>query len=68
MIDKSEKYLKSIDNTLSDILKELKRQGRLNEASIAITPHGKKVAEAVSKLNSKAEFMNGARSMTSEYL
>ena len=31
MIDKSEKYLKSIDNTLNDILKELKRQARLKE-------------------------------------
>lgn len=34
-MDKNEKYLKSIDNTLQDILKELKRQGRvspLNEA------------------------------------
>lgn len=27
-MDKNEKYLKSIDNTLKDILKELKRQGR----------------------------------------
>lgn len=32
-MDKNEKYLKSIDNTLSDILKELKRQGRTNEIS-----------------------------------
>jgi hypothetical protein len=34
MIDKSEKYLKSIDNTLSDILKELKRQARLRETTL----------------------------------
>jgi hypothetical protein len=33
IIDKSEKYLKSIDNTLSDILKELKRQARLKETT-----------------------------------
>jgi hypothetical protein len=33
MIDKSEKYLKSIDNTLGEILKELKRQARLRETT-----------------------------------
>ena len=31
MIAVDEKYLKSIDNTLKDILKELKRQARLAE-------------------------------------
>ena len=32
-MDKNEKYLKSIDNTLKDILKELKRQARLAETT-----------------------------------
>lgn len=32
-MDKNEKYLKSIDNTLKDILKELKRQARLQETT-----------------------------------
>lgn len=37
-MDNNEKYLKSIDNTLKDILKELKRQGRLKETT-SITIH-----------------------------
>lgn len=66
-MEKTEKYLKSIDNTLGEILKELKRQGRLNETAISITPDGKKIAEALAKHNSKA-VMFGARPLTSEYL
>lgn len=60
MIDKSEKYLKSIDNTLSDILKELKRQGLTKESRVSIDAKNVKAMDKASK--------NQTRSMTSEYL
>ncbi|PZX07909.1 hypothetical protein C7437_1011031 [Psychrobacillus insolitus] len=46
MIDKSEKYLKSIDNTLGDILKELKRQRQTDEV-YAITLDTEAVSEVI---------------------
>lgn len=36
-MDKNEKLLKSIDNTLSEILKELKRQGRREVSTTHVT-------------------------------
>ena len=43
-MDKNEKYLKSIDNTLSEILKELKRQGR-KESTTLVTIDAKNVKD-----------------------
>jgi len=60
IVDKSEKYLKSIDNTLSDILKELKRQGRPKE-TVLITTDGKDESGIVKGLDF-------GRDITSEYL
>ncbi|EPD52767.1 hypothetical protein HMPREF1210_01147 [Paenisporosarcina sp. HGH0030] len=41
-MDKTEKYLKSIDNSLKDILKELKHQ-RLTSTTTHVTVDAKKV-------------------------
>ncbi|PUB12615.1 hypothetical protein [Paenisporosarcina sp. OV554] len=72
MIDKNEKYLKSIDNTLSDILKELKRQGR-TEPDIKVMVDGKEsgliVASSLKREQSMERMIQQSpRSLFSEYL
>ncbi|MFP3322076.1 hypothetical protein R0K05_03175 [Planococcus sp. SIMBA_160] len=54
-VTNEEKYLKSIDGTLKDILKELKRQGRENRV---IELDGKVVAQAIAP---DLEMMNRAQ-------
>ncbi|AYC28717.1 hypothetical protein D3873_02080 [Paenisporosarcina cavernae] len=61
VIDKSERYLKSIDNTLSEILIELKRQGR-KESTTYVTLDAKSLSDIK---NSEKIF---ERSPSSEYL
>ena len=60
MIDKSEKYLKSIDNTLSDILKELKRHRITTPTQVTIDANNVKEMAKIAA--------NQTRSMNSEYL
>lgn len=52
-MDKNEKYLKSIDSTLKEILKELKRQGKAkpvvhtSTVNVSELPDMKKIADEI---------------------
>lgn len=64
-MDKSETYLKSIDNTLKDILKELKRQARLKEMT-SFTIHAnegdaQKTIEAINHEIERTRFTTGRK-------